>query len=364
MEAVRDNSDFFASKKVTQASNVGRFFSLIIFPIMVGVYSYFLFIDVHAGIKTSNMEVASACPEFQFTCAADTKPYGCEVAPVGKKSKRIFAEDGNKKLHNGTMVPGEVGNFVLCPGYTDGLDISLRASQNFNPQGSQHNTPIAASCRAPTRYKHLGIFVGATNGLVYIVDLKTMKRKVTFNLRSKAEFQTITKCSSLCLSTENNMGGAGGATLISCDGKLIAINPSFEVNAETTAVLVHQFDKDFQPTTGFIDPKSVAAFIGGTYGDATGAATKSRLHRVTLDKPTPTEINTAAGPIVTDIQASMVRYDPSKGQCVKEFPTSAAHPLTGNGLKKIDPADTVCKAKTSETDCTAPCFWRKKKRIL
>ena len=88
------------------------------------------------------------------------------------------AEDGNKKLHNGTMQPGERGNFVLCPGYTDGLDISLRASQNFNPQGSQHNTPIAASCRAPNRYKDLGIFVGATNGLVYIVDLLTMERKV------------------------------------------------------------------------------------------------------------------------------------------------------------------------------------------
>ena len=158
MEAVKDHVDFFATKKTTQVSHVGRFLSLIIFPIMVGVYTYFLFFDVNAGIVTSNMGVATICPEFQFTCAKDTAPYGCEVAAVGTKSKAIFAKDGNKKLHNGTMQPGERGNFVLCPGYTDGLDISLRASQNFNPQGSQHNTPIAASCRAPNRYKHLGIF--------------------------------------------------------------------------------------------------------------------------------------------------------------------------------------------------------------
>jgi hypothetical protein len=373
MEAVKDHVDFFATKKTTQVSHVGRFLSLIIFPIMVGVYTYFLFFDVNAGIITSNMGVATICPEFQFTCAKDTAPYGCEVAAVGTKSKAIFAKDGNKKLHNGTMKPGERGNFVLCPGYTDGLDISLRASQNFNPQGSQHNTPIAASCRAPNRYKHLGIFVGATNGLVYIVDLLTMQRKVTFNLRSKAEFQGISKCSSLCLSTENNMGGAGGATLIACDGKLIAINPSFEKNAQTTAVLVHQFDKDFQPTTGFIDPKSVAAFIGGMYGDAIGASAKSRLHRVTLNNPVATEIEFKkydgtgnAAKIFTDIQASMLRYDPRKDQCVKQYITtpplySDTHPLAGNGIPATDPSDVACKAKTTSTACAAAsCTWRTK----
>jgi hypothetical protein len=375
MEAVKDHVDFFATKKTTQVSHVGRFLSLIIFPIMVGVYTYFLFFDVNAGIITSNMGVATICPEFQFTCAKDTAPYGCEVAAVGTKSKAIFAKDGNKKLHNGTMKPGERGNFVLCPGYTDGLDISLRASQNFNPQGSQHNTPIAASCRAPNRYKHLGIFVGATNGLVYIVDLLTMQRKVTFNLRSKAEFQGISKCSSLCLSTENNMGGAGGATLIACDGKLIAINPSFEKNAQTTAVLVHQFDKDFQPTTGFIDPKSVAAFIGGMYGDAIGASAKSRLHKVTLNNPTASKVQfttVATGAtkkdLVTDIQASMLRYDPTKDQCVKVIAgqPSTANPLTGNEIKKTA-ADATCDAKTNSNDCGnaqgaggTTCTWRTK----
>ena len=138
-----------------KASLFGAFNGFIILPILVSAYAVKTWIDMDAQKETTRILQTEKCTKFNFTC---TTTWGCEMAPLGKKTTKLFSINGSTTLK---LKPKETTNQYICSGLNEALDIAPIASINIPDK----------NFKCGFHYKGYGYFGTYRSGEIYKIDL-------------------------------------------------------------------------------------------------------------------------------------------------------------------------------------------------